>query len=161
MGVRGTVLDILVGGDGATTVVVVEGAADLKAIGSGRVEALDRVGFASTVATRQSAPTPPAPPSDAVRNRLRVLAPAAGRQLATVGDVTLPSVADTKPVIDSTLPAEVIRDRLRQPNAVSSGGGIVGGRPSDGVLGTPGSPGGAGSRPPTVVDPTRPITVVR
>lgn len=141
VGVRGTVLDILVAPDGATTVLVVEGAADLRAIGSGRVEALDRIGFASTVATRQSVPTPPAPPSEAVRNRLRVLAPAA-RQLATVGDIALPSVADTRAPIDSTLPAEVIRDRLRQPSAVSSGvRGPGGGRPSDGVLNPPTTPG--------------------
>ncbi|BBK38437.1 hypothetical protein STAQ_35150 [Allostella sp. ATCC 35155] len=141
VGVRGTVLDILVAPDGATTVLVVEGAADLRAIGSGRVEALDRIGFASTVATRQSAPTPPAPPSEAVRNRLKVLAPAA-RQLATVGDIALPSVADTRAPIDSTLPAEVIRDRLRQPSAVSSGVRTPGGgRPSDGVLNPPVAPG--------------------
>lgn len=160
VGVRGTVLDILVAPDGATTVLVVEGAADLASIGSGRVAALDRVGFASTVSTRQAAPTPPAPPSEAVRNRLRVLAPAAARQLATVGDIALPSVADTRAPIDSTLPAEVIRDRLRQPSALSAATGAIGGRPSDGILTDPRGAGSSGSTP-TVVNPSRPITIVR
>ncbi len=138
VGVRGTVLDILVARDGATTVLVVEGAADLRSLGSGRLEALNRVGLASTVASRQSAPTPPAPPSDAVRSRLRALAPAAGRQLATTGDVPLPSSVDTKGgiVIDTTLPAEVLRDRLR-PSTDSIGGGRTPGRPSDGFLELP------------------------
>ena len=157
VGVRGTVLDILVAPDGATTVLVVEGAADLRALGSGRLEALNRIGFASTVATRQSAPTPPAPPTADVRNRLRVLAPGGGRQLAATGDMPLPSSIDTKSgiIIDSTLPAEVLRDRLRPPT--DSVGGFNPGRPSDGILG----PGRPGSPPPTIVTGNKPIRPVR
>ncbi|BBK32897.1 FecR family protein [Stella humosa] len=159
VGVRGTVLDILVARDGATTVMVVEGAADLRAIGSGRIEALDRVGLASTVSNRQSAPTPPAPPSDAVRNRLRVLAPT-GRQLATVGDMPLPSGVDTKGgiVIDGTLPAEVIRDRLRQPNPTA---GIVPTTPpGTGVQPGPVLPGGQLPTGPVTVAPGTPIKTI-
>ena len=141
VGVRGTILDILVARDGATTVMVVEGAADLRSLGSGRIEALDRIGLASTVASRQSAPTPPAPPSDAVRSRLRVLAPSGDRQLATVDGLTMPSTADTRGgiVIDSTLPAEVIRDRLRSPVGAIGGSG---GRPGGDILPGTGLPGG-------------------
>ncbi|BBK42213.1 hypothetical protein STVA_22330 [Allostella vacuolata] len=141
VGVRGTILDILVAKDGATTVMVVEGAADLRSLGSGRIEALDRIGLASTVASRQSAPTPPAPPSDAVRSRLRVLAPSGERQLATVDGLTMPSTADTRGgiVIDSTLPAEVIRDRLRSPVGAIGGSG---GRPGGDIIPVGSLPGG-------------------
>lgn len=144
VGVRGTILDILVAPDGATTVLVVEGAADLRSLGSGRLEALNRVGFASTVANRQAAPTMPAPPTEAVRNRLRVLSPTGGRQFATAADVPLPASIDTRPgiVIDGTLPAEVLRDRLRPPT--DSVGGGISGPPAGGVVEPPQSPGGSG-----------------
>ncbi|MGE0716940.1 MAG: FecR domain-containing protein [Alphaproteobacteria bacterium] len=156
VGVRGTILDILVERDGATSVVVVEGAADVRALGSGRLEALDRVGLASTVATRLATPTPPAPPSDALRNRLRALSPSGGRQLATVGDVSLPSVANARNgvVIDNTLPAEVIRDMLRSPQAASA---PIGGPTVDGVARGPG--GGSGT--PTVVTGGKPLAPAR
>ncbi|MCC7274036.1 MAG: FecR domain-containing protein [Alphaproteobacteria bacterium] len=161
VGVRGTILDILVGRDGATTVMVVEGAGELRALGSGRAEQIDRIGYASTVATRQSIPTPAAPPSAAVRNQLRALSPTAGRQLANVGDVSVPSIVDHKSgtIIDGTLPAEVIRDQLRSPSAAS---GLVPGRPADDILAPPRQPGvSLPSTPPKVVTGSRPLAPLR
>ncbi|MGE0723301.1 MAG: FecR domain-containing protein [Alphaproteobacteria bacterium] len=142
VGVRGTILDILVGRGGETTVLVVEGAADIRSLGSGRLEAINRAGLASTVASAGTAPTTPAPPSAEVRRQLQVLSPAVDRQSAGIID-GLPVLPETKNgvIIDSTLPAEVIRDRLQ------SGDGLGGapGRPPDGILSPPRNPGqGAG-----------------
>jgi len=137
--VRGTILDMLIDADGRTSVMVVEGAADLTALGSGLVERLDRAGLASTVTREVAIPTPAAPPSAQLRQRLSGISPTEGDLLAaaTLGftDVTdLPSGL----IIDSTLPAEVVRDRL---GLSSGGGGSAPGRPGNGILVPPRLPG--------------------
>ena len=151
VGVRGTILDILVGRAGETTVLVVEGAADIRSLGSGRLEAINRAGLASTVSTAGAAPTAAAPPTAEVRRQLQVLTPAVERQSAGIGDIGLPALPDNKAgiIIDSTLPAEVVRDRLRTGDSV---GGSPG-RPGDGILTPPRNPGQPAPSVPAIVTP--------
>ena len=62
IGVRGTVFDLLVAPDGATTVILRQGALAISNL-EGVTVNIDTPGLASTVAAPAAAPTPPAPPS--------------------------------------------------------------------------------------------------
>ena len=61
IGVRGTIFDLFVAPDGATTVILRAGALVISNL-QGVVQLIDTPGLASTVAGPDAAPTPPAPP---------------------------------------------------------------------------------------------------
>ena len=80
IGVRGTVLDIIVEGvTGATTVILREGAALIRSIASGASVPLDVPGLATVVGPGNVAPTPQATPSPAAEAATRNLTAPAGQ----------------------------------------------------------------------------------
>ena len=74
IGVRGTKFDLFVSRKGASTVVLRSGAIDVKNVTSGKTRRVANVGTATSVVTKKSEPTPPAPPSPELDVILKPLA---------------------------------------------------------------------------------------
>ena len=74
IGVRGTKFDLFVSRKGASTVVLRSGAIDVKNVTSGKTRRVAAVGTATSVVTKKSEPTPPAPPSPELDVILKPLA---------------------------------------------------------------------------------------
>ena len=62
IGVRGTKFDLFVSRNGSSTVILRSGAVDVKSL-EGAIRRIGTAGFATSVVTQRSEPTPPAPPA--------------------------------------------------------------------------------------------------
>lgn len=128
IGIRGTVFDLVVETNGETTVVLQEGALQI-ATGMGDIMTLDVPGLSTTTQVNVPAPTPPAPPSPKVMQRIEqvnnpaVVAamPAANQgggttkeEVATTSDTTAAAatLAEVVVPVDSQTISEVSDDSV-------------------------------------------------
>ncbi len=83
--VRGTKFDLFVSRKGASTVILRRGAIDVKNRVGGVTRRISKKGLATTVSTRRSDPTPPAPPSPELERLFKPLSDPRELQVHTPG----------------------------------------------------------------------------
>jgi hypothetical protein len=83
--VRGTKFDLFVSRKGASTVILRRGAIDVKNRVGGVTRRISKKGLATTVSTRRSDPTPPAPPSPELERLFKSLSDPRELQVHTPG----------------------------------------------------------------------------